>query len=425
MSDNTLMVLATRQCPLRMDTHGREHRAVTPSAVWKAIFHPEELRPARIRTVGAIFPCSTSLFIIPTDKERMLEQEKERNAEREHAWNRPQAARSTSTRSVHSPAERTRKLSDVHAPVERTRKLSQPLRPGSSHSLLSPVITHRPSSRASTSRNSSDEEEVEIKHEIEHERERNWNAPIPKWHEHPSHGPHSNHARPKSPMPSSVSTPSTLLRSGNRVRAESLKSRGTPKGDSPILRTESPRPIAGSSKTPTVTPSPQTRPKTLLGSSTRPRPVSYPARPHSPLPPPRPHSPLPPVQPRSPLLSKTRPALSTSHSVPKPSPQPRSPERERGHSRMPSSPSPSPGHRPLSRASSHIPRPTGKSPTKTSNGHSEAVATPQLSDPVSFQQPAPIPEISEPETAEESQDDDLFTGIVAYLALAVVLTANR
>ncbi|KAF7362075.1 hypothetical protein MVEN_00553100 [Mycena venus] len=145
-------------------------------------------------------------------KDRMAEQEKERNAAREHAWNRPQAARSTSTLSVHSPAERNRKLSDVHSPpVERSRKLSQPLRPGSSQSLLSPAITRRPSSRASTSRTSSDEEE-EIQHEIEHERERNWNAPIPKWHEHPSHGHHGHHAGPKSPMsPSlSVSTPSNL-----------------------------------------------------------------------------------------------------------------------------------------------------------------------------------------------------------------------
>ncbi|KAJ7251800.1 hypothetical protein B0H12DRAFT_1118928 [Mycena haematopus] len=342
-------------------------------------------------------------------KERLLEQEKEHNAEREHMWNRPQAARSTSTR---PPVERTRKLSDVHSPVERSRKLSQPLRPGSSQSLLAPAITRRSSSSASSSRASSDEEEQEILHEIEHERERNWNAPIPKWHEHPPPGHHVHHAGPKLSTPSSsISTP------GDRVRAQSLKSPGTPKGDSPILRTESARPIASSSKTSTGETPPQARPKSLLGSSSRPRPVSYPARPSSPLPPPRPHSPLPPARPRSPLpptrphdsKSKPRPVLSTSQSTHKPTSQPRSPER--GHSRMPSSPSPSPAHRPANRTSmSHIPvRTMGKTQGAASNGHSEVATPPQQTQTNSFQQAAQVPELSEPESDERGQNGDFLT----------------
>ncbi|KAF7375972.1 hypothetical protein MSAN_00011800 [Mycena sanguinolenta] len=182
-------------------------------------------------------------------------------------------------------------------------------------------------------------------------------------------------------------------------------------------RTESPRPIAGSSKTSTnETPSPQARPKSSLGS--RPRPVSYPARPTSPLPPPRPHSPLPPARPRSPLpssrslddKSKSKPALSTSHSTLKSTPHPRSPERERGHSRIPSSPSPSPAHKPLNRASmSHIPiKVHRKTQDTTSNGHSEVTAAPQVSPTDLFQPAAQVPELSEPEPAE-GQNGDLLT----------------
>ncbi|KAJ6593676.1 hypothetical protein B0H19DRAFT_1091527 [Mycena capillaripes] len=331
-------------------------------------------------------------------KERIHDLEKERNAERENAWNRPQATRSTSTRSVHSP-------------VERSRKLSQPLRPGSSHSLLPPVISRSHSVSSHSSHTGSDDEEEEIQHEIKHERERNWNAPIPHWHQHPSPG-HHIHARSKSPVPpsSSASTPSNV-RIGDRVRAESLRTRGTPKGDSPIHRTESPRPIATSSKISThETSAPQARPKSLLGSSSRPRPMSYPARPNSPLPPPRPHSPLPPLEGKS----KSKPALSTSHSTHKLTPQPRSPIRERGHSKIPSSPSPSPGQRPASRTSiSHIPiRSPRKAQSKASNGHSETAVTPQTAITASLQQAVQVPEISEPEnqlSGDESQNSDLFT----------------
>ncbi|KAJ7668418.1 hypothetical protein DFH06DRAFT_1084423 [Mycena polygramma] len=329
-------------------------------------------------------------------KERMHELEKERNAEREHAWNRPQASRSTSTLSVHSPAD-------------RSRKLSQPSRPGSSLSLLPPGVARphsvasRPLSAASShnsSRTSSDDEIEEIQHEIAHERERNWNAPIPHWQQHPL-PPH--HARPKSPMPPSsspVSTPATL-RPGDRVRATSLRNQETVKGNSPVHRTESPRPVATSSKSYThETPAPQMRPRSLLASTSRPRPMSYPARPNSPLPPPRPNSPLPPLE----TKSKPKPAPPASQSTHKPSPQPRSPERDRGHSRIPSSPSPSPGQRPRM-SLSHIPvRSPGKGQSKASNGHSKNAAS---SPTALFQRPVQVPKILEPE--DESQNGDPFT----------------
>ncbi|KAJ7188496.1 hypothetical protein C8R46DRAFT_22658 [Mycena filopes] len=152
--------------------------------------------------------------------------------------------------------------------------------------------------------------------------------------------------------PSPSASTSSNLRSTDRVRAESLKSRVTPKGDSPIHLKDSlhSHPTPSSSKSTTrETPASQPRPKSLLGSTSRPRPMSYPARPNSPLPPPRPHSPLPPLTTETKLKSRPAISTSTSHSVHKPSPQLRSPERERGHSRAPSSPSPSPGQRPASR----------------------------------------------------------------------------
>ncbi|KAJ7755726.1 hypothetical protein DFH07DRAFT_488949 [Mycena maculata] len=338
-------------------------------------------------------------------KDRMHELEKERNAEREYAWNRPQAARSTSTLSVHSPMERS------CSPMERSRKVSQSPRPDSSQSMLSPALTRHHS--GTSSRGSSDEEE-EIKHEIEHERERNWGAPIPRWHQHPLPGHnHHGHSRSTSPMPASPSaSTSSNLRSTERVRAESLRSRGTPKGDSPVHRHEVARPtVASSSKIPAnATPAlhSQTRPKSLLRSGSRPRPMSYPARPNSPLPPP--------------LEGKSKSAIPASTSSTRiPHSQPRSPERDRGHSITLSSPSPSPGNRPASRNSviSHIPirspAKTQHKPPGTINGHTRTPAESHSSDPFSQSQVADVPRTSEPERPESpeftdgGQDGDPFT----------------
>ncbi|KAJ7647521.1 hypothetical protein FB45DRAFT_201282 [Roridomyces roridus] len=280
-------------------------------------------------------------------RERINEQDKERNAEKEHGWNRPQGARSTSTRSVHSP-------------MERTRKLSHPVRPGSSQSLTSPAALSRRHS-GSFSQTSSDEE---VRHEIEHERERNWGAPIQRWHPHPLPS-HHGHSRSSSPLPPSPSTST----SNPRARAESLKTRGTPKGDSPVHRDLSRPTAASASKAHTTTPShPQARPRSLLSLS-NPRPSSYPARPNSPLPPP--------------LDDKSE--------------KTRSVERDRRHSRTLSSPSPSPASRPASRIS-HIPVPVRSPRTKTLNGHAKSPSVSHGSDP--FLQPqitVSESEMSEPE----------------------------
>ncbi|KAJ7124938.1 hypothetical protein C8R44DRAFT_702862 [Mycena epipterygia] len=344
----------------------------------------------RTRSAGSVHSDSvsskgTSISSSQSDyKERMLELEKERNAEREHAWNKPQAARSISSLSVHSP-------------VERSRKLSQPSRPGSSQSLLSPAISRRHSTSTSSSHTSSDEEE-EIKHVIEHERERNWGAPIPRWHQHPLPGHHS-HVRATSPLPPSPSASTSNLRSTDRVRAESLRTRGTVKGDSPVHRNELHRPTVTTSKSvASATPGAQARPKSLLGSTSRPRPMSYPARPNSPLPPP--------------VEAKSKSTIPTSASlIRRPLSQPRSPERDRGHSRIPSSPSPSPGNRPASRTSmiSHIPvRSPGKTQSKASgtiNGHKRIPAESQSSDALSLPE---VPKTSKAESTDEGQNGDPF-----------------
>ncbi|KAJ7209622.1 hypothetical protein GGX14DRAFT_452266 [Mycena pura] len=330
----------------------------------------------------------SSSFMSPTDKERVLEAEKERNLEREHGWNKPKGARSTSALNVHSH-------SGVHSP-ERTRKLSQPTRPGSSQSI------HPPRSLSATSsRTSSDEEEEELVHEIEHERERNWNAPVQRWSHH-TLPPHSHsHARSTSPMPPSPSiSASSDLHSTARIRANSLRLRGTPKGDSPVHRHEQASPIASSSKTTNDTPaSHQARPRYLMGTNSRPRPVSYPARPNSPLPP---------------FEGKSKPATSgPASSTQKPSPQPRSPEREYGHSKMPSSPTPSQGKRPVNpirTSNSHIPI-RSRSPVKiqnkepiSANRHSRMPAESQSVDTQSLLQVPGSP------ATEESGDESTFGG---------------
>ncbi|KAJ6603124.1 hypothetical protein B0H10DRAFT_2079468 [Mycena sp. CBHHK59/15] len=283
--------------------------------------------------------------------ERLHELEKERNAEREHGWNKPHVARSTSSLSVHSPVERSRKNS--HSP-----------RPGSSQSVLHPGISR--SHSTSSSRTSSDEEE-EIKHEIEHERERNWGAPLPRWNQHPLPAHHS-HTRSTSPLPPTSSSPSTSsnLRSTGRVRAESLRTRGTNKGDSPVHRNESLGTSTSATKNAHATPASQSqaRPSSLRATAAnpRPRPMSYPARPNSPL---------PPIERKPQPVSHT--SSSFAHGLPSHS---RSPERERAHSRIPSSPSPSPGKRAANRSSmSHIPiRKTQNSSSGTTNGHSRIPA---------------------------------------------------
>lgn len=215
------------------------------------------------------------------DRERINELEKERNVEREREWNKRNSKlhRSTSSLSLRSPGERVR----TH---------STPTRPDSAQSLLSPHRApglHRRdsfSSRASSpggSRASQSGIEDEVEQVIVHERERNWNANRPKWSPHPP----TTIARSTSPMPESPSVVSRLQSNG-RVRADSLRTSGTPKGEPPVHRspaTESNSFRPGTAKLPPRPSSPLPSAQTTHTPSppqTRPRP---PARPQSPLPP--------------------------------------------------------------------------------------------------------------------------------------------
>jgi serine/arginine repetitive matrix protein 2 len=135
---------------------------------------------------------------------------------------------------------------------------------------------------------SAKEQEQEFQHEIEHGRERNWNAPHPKWDIHLKH-----HGRPVSPMPHSLahSSSSSDLQSHShshaRVRADSLHTPGT-KGSStlhsvprkPLEQSSPTRSLVKSPRDPSVTHTPGK--DKSLGSH---RATGFPARPLSPLPP--------------------------------------------------------------------------------------------------------------------------------------------
>jgi serine/arginine repetitive matrix protein 2 len=167
----------------------------------------------------------------------MIDHELDRklNIEREQEWNKrnPKLSRPTSSLSLHSStgSERVRTHSLNH--------LSRPDSAQSQSSVLSPnrqlhrhhsfSNTSRASSPAGSSRASQNGKEESEEEEVIHERERNWNSPQPKWSQHAS----ASRAQPRgSPSASSHFPMST----NTRIRAESLKSPGTVRGESPIYR---------------------------------------------------------------------------------------------------------------------------------------------------------------------------------------------
>ncbi|KAJ7594744.1 hypothetical protein C8J56DRAFT_447987 [Mycena floridula] len=269
--------------------------------------------------------------------ERDHEREREREGNKRHSF---------AASSSHSPTHHGH--SHSHSPTwDRQRTFSHPIRPGSALSLH----RHESGSASPSSIHSREsEEEEEIKAEIVHERERNWNAPRPKWqpHMHQSH----QHMPSPSPTPSNSSNGSTA---SSRQRTISLKPSGTPKGESPVHRN-------GSLMTARLTPGntspngkPLARQKTPASLQ---RPLSYSARPSSPLPssssyqrplsyPARPRSPIPPRSPdlapkshRTPLPSGSRNGSLSSIKRKPSEPEKESPQRP-VHSRAPSSPTPS------------------------------------------------------------------------------------
>jgi hypothetical protein len=161
-------------------------------------------RSSRTSSFGSQAECEMSVLAYGGNSSRCLtdrdELEKERNVEREREWNKrhPTTSRPTSSLGLYPQSP--------HRP-ERTRTLSHPSRPDSDlshhtfdHHRKQSFSSGRSSSPSSSvhSRGSENEMELEIKHEIEHVRERNWNAPRPKWD---PNNPH-RHGRSVSPLPS-------------------------------------------------------------------------------------------------------------------------------------------------------------------------------------------------------------------------------
>ncbi|KAI0071720.1 hypothetical protein K474DRAFT_1668701 [Panus rudis PR-1116 ss-1] len=163
-------------------------------------------------------------------RERIKEEEEEKNKERERLWNRPNVRPRTSS-SLSS--------SGFQSPQDRTRTYSQPARPNSSQSHLTPerhsLSRHQSlSSMSSSSRAGSpassiasgrDPEEKVITRIVEHERERNWNAPHPKWTPHRSISP--------LPSPTHSRSPSALGGSFGRSNGRMLLDESFPGRPSP------------------------------------------------------------------------------------------------------------------------------------------------------------------------------------------------
>ena len=224
------------------------------------------------------------LIMFPLDRERINSLESERIVERERQWNQPHSTLSHSTSNL-SP----------HLHPERPRTHSHPTRPDSERSHSSPnhplhYRTHSFSSSGTSSPGGSlishesvKEHEQEIQHELEHGRERNWNAPHPKWDVHAGH-----HGRPVSPMPplahsASSSSIHSHSHSHSQVRAESLH---TPSAkDLTALHANARKSPGHPNHTSVKSP----RMPHSVGKEKSPglhRVTGFPARPNSPLPPP-------------------------------------------------------------------------------------------------------------------------------------------
>lgn len=171
-----------------------------------------------------------------TDRERINELERERNIEREREWNKrhPTSSRPRSSLSLNSPTGservRTHSLNHIYRP-NSTQPHSSVLSPSHQHhrhnSFSNSSRASSPAGSSRASQNGKDESEEE---EV-HERERNWNAPRPKWTQHSSASPAPRNS------PSASSRLQTSM--GTRARAESLKTPGTVRGESPIPRGKS------------------------------------------------------------------------------------------------------------------------------------------------------------------------------------------
>ncbi|KXN90177.1 hypothetical protein AN958_04667 [Leucoagaricus sp. SymC.cos] len=257
--------------------------------------------------------------------ERMKEMERERNHERERDWNRPhpRVTRPGSSLSLHSPQpthrSRTSSISSMesirpgsamsnmsidsgespHTRVRTSSGLSNRPRtnltgnrPGSALSNDSmPIadfpqnlrrhnsLTSRADSPASSKGNGSQPEETEI----EHERERNWNAPRPKWHRRSLPNTPDRLTSPRSTKPSSPHSPANIRRESTTPQTALKDASNTTRSGSSLARRHS---------QPKVVPSPSPAERRGTGSSLSVKSpnthipsvvTSTPARPRSPL----------------------------------------------------------------------------------------------------------------------------------------------
>jgi serine/arginine repetitive matrix protein 2 len=339
------------------------------------------------------------MFFVP-DREQIEEMEHERNREREREWNKPnpKTSRSASNLSL-QPQERSRIVSQTarsvsplprstvngsgsspttpdrpHSPIlPRTGSPAERQRAPSHTSSLLPTALRRHSSHGSPRTSSptgsvrsvgSGAENDEVKHVVDLERERNWNAPRPKWGEHRSISP-----LPPSPTHSYQSAHPPLE---GRVRVTSLSAGKIVQPAQPTSRGKPPKHAAslpnGNENLPPVHHASTSR----SVSSTHKSAQSH----RAPTPPLRPSSP-PPSQPKSDAASLARSGWSfprNKTSLP-PLELEETPERLlplNGHVRAPGSPSPAPRPRTSSRVetgnSSQIPL-SKKGDTSLANGH--------------------------------------------------------
>ncbi|KAF5351784.1 hypothetical protein D9756_007424 [Leucocoprinus leucothites] len=303
-----------RQPDRRTDNREKDPRSRRTSLQGSA---PSELR--RKSSASLQFSDHSSAMSVSDYGERVKEVEQERNREREREWNKPHPknTRPGSSLSFNSPRpqhrSRTSSISSLESPrpgsalsnmsidsedsprvrartssglSDRSRTFSGGSRPGSALSNDSMSIadfpqnlrrhhslTNRPQSPASSLGAENQLEEVEV----EHERERNWNAPRPKWHRRSlpntpdrpaSPGPTKLSTTPQSPMDRRrfSTTPSTALkdnsntsRSGSSLVRRHSQPKAPPHSPSPLERRNA--------VSPSIAKSPHSRLSTVSSSS--------------------------------------------------------------------------------------------------------------------------------------------------------------
>lgn len=184
-------------------------------------------------------------------RERIRELERERNVEREREWNKrhPQLTRPKSSLSLHSPTQHPRVRTQSFSPLTRQESETSLLSP-ENRSGLRRHHSFNSSRGASPSGSWTSQDEDP---ETVHERERNWNSPRPKWHDHPpaKHGslsptsPSGHSPYPHPPAKGRLHTESQniSMSSANGVHQQHNTPSPQEKGRSKRLSLPSPPPV--------------------------------------------------------------------------------------------------------------------------------------------------------------------------------------